>query len=259
MAPSKYRRWLPILLCVATCALHRDPAARAESKGKPMSASSPYTSSLQTTAQFSREDFSPDGNLEKPAWRKAQWVTFSHDAFSPKSYPVSETAVASSWTAAYVYFAFRCKYATLNVYEGEDPAKEKWELWNRDVVEVFANPEPQRVNHYYEFEVSPNNLWIDLEIDLDKIPFNDSAWNSGFEHATRVDAAKHLWSCEMRIPLRSMNVPRLEANAEWRVNFFRADGPGSDAQRRFLSWSPVRSEKHSFHVPTSFGVIRFVK
>ena len=224
-----------------------------------MSAPSPYTSNLQTVARFSPEEFAPDGNLDKQVWKKAEWVKFDHDAFSPKRFPGSQTAAASFWTPTYVYFAFRCKYATLNIYEGEDPTKEKWGLWNRDVVEVFANPEPQRVNHYYEFEVAPNNQWIDLEIDLDKTPFTDAGWNSGFEHATRVDGPKHLWTCEMRIPWRSMNVQRLEAKAEWRLNFYRADGLGDDTQRRFLSWSPIRGEKRSFHAPTSFGAIRFVK
>ena len=102
--------------------------------------------------------------------------------------------MASRWTATHLYFAFRCKYSTLNVYEGEDASKERWELWNRDVAEVFFNPGPQRVPHYYEFEVAPNNQWIDLEIDKTKTPFNDAAWDSHFDHATRVDSANHVWS-----------------------------------------------------------------
>jgi len=51
----------------------------------------------------------------------------------------------------------------------------------------------------------------------------------------------------------------LEADAEWRVNFFRADGTGGAAPRRLLSWSPVQSDTHSFHSPWSFGAMRFVK
>ena len=74
----------------------------------------------------------------------------------------------------YVYFAYRCKYTTLNVYEGKDPSKDFWTLWDRDVVEIFLNPQPEHMQHYYEFEVAPNNLWIDLEIDLDKKPFDDA-------------------------------------------------------------------------------------
>jgi hypothetical protein len=51
----------------------------------------------------------------------------------------------------------------------------------------------------------------------------------------------------------------VEANIDWRTNFFRCDGPGYETQRRLLSWSPVHSDTHSFHSPRLFGVIRFVK
>ena len=241
------------------------PAARktshrllAEVTGKPRSEPSPYTSDARITAKFSPEDFVPDGDLTKEAWQKAAWVRFDHSASGRPSFPQAETRVASLWTATHVYFAFQCKYSTLNIYAGEDPAKERWELWNRDVVEVFANPEPARVNHYYEFEVAPTNQWIDLEIDKDKVPFNDASWDSNFEHATRVDAKNHVWTCEMRIPVWSMNVLRVEPNTEWRINFYRADGPGDGSRRRFMSWSTI-PEGRTFHVPTRFGIIRFVR
>jgi hypothetical protein len=230
----------------------------AEATGKPMSEPSPYSGDVRTTAKFSPEDFVPDGDLTKEVWQKAEWVRFDHDMSGHQHFPEAETKVASLWTPTHVYFAFQCKYAALNVYEGEDPAEERWELWNRDVVEVFANPEPGRVNHYYEFEVAPNNQWIDLEIDKDKDPFNEAGWDSHFEHATRVDAQNHIWTCEMRIPVRSMNVRLLEPNAEWRINFYRADGPGDDSRRRFMCWSTI-PEGRTFHVPTRFGIIRFVR
>jgi hypothetical protein len=231
----------------------------AKAIGETMPKSNPYHSQLTIKSRFTAKDFVPDGNLAKAVWKKAAWVKFDHDAFSPKAYPQSETEVASLWTPDYLYLAYRCKYTTLNIYEGEDPAKERWLLWERDVVEVFANPQPERVNHYYEFEVAPNNQWIDLVIDLEKKPFNDAKWDSGFEHATRIDPQKHVWTCEMRIPVHALDSPPLRPNVEWRINFFRADGPGPDRQRRHLSWSPVQSSKHSFHTPTSFGLIRFVK
>jgi hypothetical protein len=230
----------------------------AEAMGKPMTEPNPYTSNVKIQSRFSPEGFTPDGNLDKEVWRKAEWVSFDHDMSGQKSYPQAATEVASFWTANYVYFAFRCKYTTLNIYEGEDPAKERWELWNRDVAEVFINPQPEHVNHYYEFEVAPNNQWIDLEIDKDKDPFNDAGWDSHFQHATRVDEKNKVWACEMRIPVPTMNAPHLNADSEWRINFYRADGPGGDSQRRFMCWSTI-PEGRSFHVPTRFGIIRFVR
>lgn len=226
-------------------------------EGKSVHSKSPYTSNLKVHSKFSKEGIAPDGNLEKPVWRRAEWVRFSHDMSGSPQYPEAKTEAASFWTPTDVYFAFRCQYVALNVYAGEDPAKERWELWERDVVEVFANPQPERVNHYYEFEVAPNNQWIDLEVDKDKDPFNEAGWDSGFEHATRIDEKNKIWTCEMRIPLKPMNVSAIKPGEKWRINFYRADGPGVDSQRRFLSWSTI-PEGRTFHAPTRFGIIRFV-
>ena len=37
-------------------------------------------------------------------------------------------------------------------------------LWDRDVAEAFLQPDPSRAHYYREFEVSPNGMWIDLDI-----------------------------------------------------------------------------------------------
>lgn len=217
-----------------------------------------YSSNLQIDSRFALKAFALDGNLEKPAWKKAFWVRFVHDMSGCIAYPEAETRVASLWTEDSVYFAFDCRYSTLNLYEGEDPSKERWGLWNRDVVEVFLNPQPERIQHYYELELAPNNLWIDLEIDKTRTPFHDAGWNSGFEHATQINPEKRLWTCEMRVPVRSMGVRTIQPDGEWRVNFYRAEGLGDDSQRRFLAWSTIPEGK-TFHVPERFGIIRFVK
>ncbi|PYU39712.1 MAG: hypothetical protein DMG53_24060 [Acidobacteria bacterium] len=123
--------------------------------------------------------------------------------------------------------------------------------------DASGNPQPERVNHYYEFEIAPNNQWIDLEIDKTKEPFNDASWNSGFEHATRIDAQNHIWTAEMRIPISSMNISAIHPGAQWRANFFRAAGKGGDDHRKFLAWSIIPEGK-TFHVPTRFGILRLV-
>jgi hypothetical protein len=48
-------------------------------KGKPMPSNSPYTSDVKVHSKFIAQGFEPDGNLEKPLWKRANWVHFSHD------------------------------------------------------------------------------------------------------------------------------------------------------------------------------------
>jgi hypothetical protein len=228
---------------------------QAEGNGMPPSNSAPRV----IVSDFSDVDAVPDGNLGKKMWSTAKRVRFDQAAFSRRTYPEAETLVARRWTTKYLYLGFWCHYQSLNTYEGEDSGPERWQLWERDVVEAFINPEPERPSHYYEFEVAPNNQWLDLEIDLKRLPFNDRKWNSGFEHATRIDPVNHLWTLEMRIPVVSMTNAGIHPNAEWRINFYRCDGPGTDKSRRMLSWSPLplNLPQKSFHQPASFGVLRF--
>ncbi len=223
------------------------------------STASGYSSNLSIESRLSESDFVPDGDLQKLAWRNAQPVEFDHDWAGKERYPRAATRVASLWTPAHVYFAFWCKHSGLNIFSGENPEIEKNGLWDRDVVEVFINPQPSRIQHYYEFEVAPNNLWVDLEIDLNNQPFNDMTWDSGFSHATRI--GDNLWTCEVRIPVAALcgEGKLLRPENEWRVNFYRADGEGDNAVRRLLAWSPTRSPKPNFHVPSSFGFLRFVR
>jgi len=216
-----------------------------------------YTSNVSVNSQHVTRDFVPDGDLDKGVWRLMPRTAFDHNYTGKKRYPELKTEIASLWSEKYVYFAFWCSYREINVYKAEDAAKERWELWERDVVEVFINPQPEKANHYYEFEVAPNNQWLDLEIDLDKTPFNDAGWNSGFEHAVRVDEKRHLWMCEMRIPLSVMKA-HIGPGTQWRGNFYRAEGTGPEEQRSLLAWSTVPARDEAFHNPSRFGIIRFV-
>lgn len=211
-------------------------------------------------SEFSALDLIPDGDLDKDFWAAANRIQFAEAGFSRTAHAEARTLVASRWTRQYLYLAFWCHYQDLNIYEGEDPAPERWQLWEKDVVEAFINPTPDRPTHYYEFEVAPNNQWLDLEIDLTQNPFNNTQWNSGFTHETLIDAQRRVWMVEMRIPIASMKAAASHPLTEWRINFYRCDGDEADASRRMLSWGalPLNLAENSFHQPDSFGTLRFI-
>ena len=61
------------------------------------------------------------------------------------------------------------------------------------------------------------------------------------------------WTCEMRIPLKSLSSAEPKTGTQWRLNFFRCD----QANKAFLAWSPALTG--SFHTPEKFGVLEFVE
>jgi hypothetical protein len=228
--------------------------------GMPSPQTTGYLHDLTITSRRAAADFSPTGDLSKDVWKDVPTVSYDVEVRANKAFPDSETQVASVWTPDYLYLGYRCKYRALNVFDGEDISKERFGLWYRDTAEAFINPQPERITHYYEFEVAPNNQWVDLEIDLTKKPFGNVHWDSNFEHATKVDPEHQVWTAEMKIPVKSMGVAELRPGDSWRLNLYRLDGVGDDPQRRFLSWSPLpEGTNRSFHQPASFGIIKFVQ
>jgi len=218
---------------------------------------SEYFNSQIIEARRIEKDFTPDGNLSKSPWKSAKWIEFDTSYDPAFTYPEAMTSTAVLWSEQYIYFAYRSLYSELNIFTDGSPDQQYWELWNRDVVEVFINPFPHRMKVYWEFQVAPNNLWIDLAIDLDRKPFNDATWNSGFEHATRINEEAKIWVCEFRIPVAAFGVDSITADQEWRINLYRCDGLGDDNVRRFLAWCPTY--EFNYHIPASFGRLCFLE
>ena len=220
-----------------------------------------YLRDLTITASFLPADFTPDGNLSKKAWTNAPHVMIDHDRFGKIAFPDSEAQVSSLWTPHYLYLAYRCRYRALNTYPG-DSLKERPGICDRDVVEAFIDPQPEGFTHYYEYEIAPNNQWWDLEIDLTHPQFTNDKWDSHFEHVCKIDEQNKIWVVEMRIPVASMKVEAIHPGDQWRLNFYRCEGPGKgdDPGRRFMSWSPLPPGRNgSYHQPACFGIIKFVK
>lgn len=214
---------------------------------------------LATDVIWSRRastDFIPDGNLNKRIWVDAQQMCFERDAFQDRAYPEIETSVATMWTPHNLYLAYRCRFLSLHTFEEEESTGERWELWNRDVVEAFISPSPVTATHYYEFELAPNNQWLDLEIEFNDGQPSPKDWNSGFCHATQIDTLSRVWTAEIRIPVEPMGVREIDASSQWRINLCRSDGPSND--RRFLSWRRLDPSRRSFHQPMLFGRLRFL-
>ena len=53
---------------------------------------------------------------------------------------------------------------------------------------LHRQPTYKNIRHYFEFQVSPNGEWVDLDIDRNASPPNhDWQWNSGFEVKARIN------------------------------------------------------------------------
>jgi alpha-galactosidase len=208
--------------------------------------SAQVANAMRMTAQPDAENFPGES-----AWESATAVRFNTDWQGKNADPERETEVRLLWTPETLYLRFVAKYKTITVFPDADVSGHRDKLWDRDVAEVFLQPEGSSLRRYKEFEVSPNGFWIDLDI----VPGEKRDLKSGLRRRVKLNDAQRTWAAELAIPMRCL-VPRFDPSAKWKVNFFRVEGA---AEPRFYSaWRPTNTPEPNFHVPEAFGDLVFV-
>lgn len=184
------------------------------------------------------------------AWNQTNPICFDADWQGQNADPERHTDVRLLWTHATLYLQFIAPYRVITVFEDAEPNGRRDKLWDRDVVECFLQPDPSDPLHYYEFEVSPNGFWIDLDISHGQL----RDLQSGLQRRVHIDKHANTWTAELAIPMTSL-VQNFDPRAIWRANFFRVEGP---AEPRFYSaWQPTGTSQPNFHVPERFGYLKF--
>ena len=147
---------------------------------------------------------------------------------------------------------FECRYRELFVFDDSDAYGRRDQLWDRDAAEAFLQPDPSQERFYKEFEVSPNGMWIDLDI----FPGGRADLKSGIQRSVVLDEKSHTWSAELAIPIQALT-KHFDPAAVWRTNFYRVEG--GREPRTYLAWQPTHTEQPNFHVPAVFGKLRFAR
>jgi Carbohydrate-binding family 9 len=183
-------------------------------------------------------------------WNHAPVIAFCHDWQGRNHDPQRETEVRLLWSDDRLFLRFLCRYRTLDVFSDADANGRRDFLWERDVAEVFLQPDRFGEKYYREFEVSPNGQWLDLDIS----PTGLTHITSGMHSKVDVDKAARSWIAELSVPMAALT-GSFDPAQSWRVNFFRCEG--LDPERFYSSWQPTDTEKPNFHMPQKFGWLRF--
>lgn len=191
-----------------------------------------------------------DGLPGEAAWQNATAIRFCHDWRGKNADEGRQTEVRLLWSPEFLFVKFVARYRNITVFEDAQPNGRRDHLWDRDVAEVFLQPNGSPERCYKEIEVSPNGQWIDLDI----APGQKLNLQSALRRRVSIEKRKKVWRAELALPMKSLTAAFDPASA-WRVNFFRAEGP---AEPRFYSaWQPTRTPVPNFHVPECFGELRF--
>jgi Carbohydrate family 9 binding domain-like len=213
----------------------------------------PADNRVATTTE-AKEDVALDTNPATTFWSQTVPIYADRDKYD-QVLPGYRTEIRSRWTVRNLYFLFSCPYEELFLRPNPNATTETNKLWNWDVAEVFIGSDFKNIQHYREFELSPQGEWLDLDIDLSK-PHHEEGWkwNSGFQVVARIDEQTKTWYGAIKIPWTALDETPPSRGKTLRVNFFRSQGPRSN--RKEIAWKPTLSE--TFHVPERFGLLRLV-
>jgi alpha-galactosidase len=210
----------------------------------------PAQSNPVATAERLKEPLDSAGFPTQLAWKTATPIVFDHDWKGQNADPLRSTEVRLLWLLETLFLRFTARYRELTVFEDSDATGRRDHLWDRDVAEVFLQPDASDPWIYKEFEFSPNGMWIDLDVNHGAL----SNPHSGLVRRVTVSAEEKIWGAEVGIPMKALT-DAFDPNNPWRVNFFRVEGA---VEPRFYSaWNPTGTPEPSFHVPKAFAPLIF--
>jgi hypothetical protein len=223
---------------LVTCAIHASAADRGAMK-----------------SSYAAHDVELNTDVQSAFWQEAPSVYAEVDEHG-RSLPLFRTQVRSRWTMKNLYLLFVCPYEELYLKPSPNAVEETFELWNWDVAELFIGSDFENIRRYKEFEVSPQQEWIDLDINLD-LPDHTVGWkwNSGFQVSARIDPKTKIWYGAMRIPFAAIVQKQPLVGMTFRANLFRSLGPPD--RRQSIAWKAPMSD--TFHTPENFGLLQLVK
>lgn len=204
-----------------------------------------------------------DGKLDESAWQH----TLATDTFvfvdSGKKANVN-TQTKVLWDSSYLYITFIVQDVSI----WADKTKRDDALWERDIVEIFIDPNSDSTN-YTEIGIAPNSNYYDYLLPEKPASINgiiNFKWNiPGLQVAVSLTGSLSdtihdtAWVAEIAI---LFNVPspsqlhRPKNNEVWHVNFCRVDFDyGNPLNGRYYSWNSTGEV--AFHRPSKFGKLIF--
>lgn len=201
-----------------------------------------------------------DGRLDEPAWFAAESVGPFQFAWYTQG-DKEQTVAKMLWDDEYLYVAYVCDDAHISAEHFEHDSA----VWEDDAVEVFAAPNPDQPNVYYNIEMSVGGANLDHFHPKGPGDELDKKWDPALKIATTVkgtlsnneDTDKY-WTLEVRIPFEgyaktAKNTPPKPGDT-WHLNLNRL---GGKVNEQFSQWSAGTGPEPAFHRPQDFGRVTF--
>lgn len=186
----------------------------------------------------------------------------NHMGKKPDHFPKTEVKIAYDDTAIYVMFRVEDRYVRAVAAEHQD------NVWADSCVEFFFTPDADVSKGYFNLEMNCGGTMLfhfqpGAGKDRIVIPKNKCDTIRRAHSLPRIVDPEIkepvTWTVEYRLPIpllkKYCRVIMPAPRVEWRANFYKC--ADNTSHPHWLTWSPVHSPKPNFHLPQSFGILKF--
>jgi hypothetical protein len=207
----------------------------------------------------------PAGNAD---WNKPPWKNIPSEVIGyymgkkPDHFPKTEVKIAYDEMAIYVMFRVADRYVRAVA------AEHQTNVWEDSCVEFFFTPASDVSKGYFNLEMNCGGTMLfhfQPGAGKDRIVISKSDCNK----IRRTHSLPRIvdpqidepvtWTVAYRIPIsllkRYCQVVTPAPQVEWRANFYKCADKTSHPH--WLTWSPVDYPTPNFHLPQSFGILKF--
>lgn len=185
------------------------------------------------------------------AWDAATPIVFDTDWSGKATGTKTTVRLAASPHALFALFELEGADVHADASRPKDVDRDK--LYEEDCVELFVGGDSNVRSRYWEIEIGPHGHFLDLAVDREAkgAARSDVAWSSRPTIATAIDRDRRRVTIEAAFRAPDL-VRSLTKGARLPIAVYRMEGK---APRQYLAWSPTRTPKPNFHVPTAFGTL----
>jgi hypothetical protein len=166
---------------------------------------------------------------------------------------IQQTTARLCYDEAMLYLHYDCQDRDIWAIstQRDDP------IYDEEVVELFIGAGEADLVDYFEFEINPWGVILDVKVHNPtserKDMLLDFPWDAPLACQTQCDEAANRWQVWLGVPWSALGVEGILPKV-WRGNLYRIERP-RDSEPEFSCWSPTMTEPADFHKPAYFGIL----
>ena len=206
--------------------------------------------------------------LDKSTWDIKPWSNTKSEVLSnymgnkPEHFPKTKFKILYDENALYVFFKVWDKYIKATALAHQES------VCKDSCAEFFFTPGDNSSKGYFNLEMNCGGIMLfhfqkiprEGQIEIEKKEYNKIQILHSMPKIVNPELIEPtIWTVAYSIPFDLINnyykISRPKQNSIWRANFYKCADKTSHPH--WLTWSPVNFEKPNFHLPDSFGILKF--